>query len=66
MILTPKIELNDRQFLALQELAMKQEMTVEQLIERNVVMLAVKEITSNSHPREWILDTIKREQSENA
>lgn len=64
MILTPKIELNDRQFLALQELAMKQEMTVEQLIERNVVMLAVKEITTKTHPREWILDTIKKEVDE--
>lgn len=61
MILTPKIELNDRQFLALQELAIEQEMTVEQLIEKNVVMMAVKQITRGTHPREWTLDMIEKD-----
>lgn len=56
MIITPNIDLTDRQFLALQQLAMEREMTVEQLIARNVVMLAVKQITKDQPINQWIVN----------
>jgi len=48
VIINPKIYLTDQQFLMLQKRAIKMEITVEQMIEREVVALAVKEIVYNS------------------
>jgi len=44
MIVTPNISLTDQQFLALQQRAIRMELTMEQMIEREVVALSVKEI----------------------
>lgn len=56
MHLNPNITLTERQFLALQEAAIKRNTSVEQMIQQLVVQEAVKQITSTSHPRDWITD----------
>ena len=56
MHLNPNITLTERQFLALQESAIKRNTSVEQMIQQMVVQEAVKHITSTSHPRDWITD----------
>jgi hypothetical protein len=49
MIITPNINLTDQQFLALQQRAIRMEITMEQMVEREIVALAVKEIVYR-HP----------------
>ncbi len=44
MIITPNVNLTDQQFLALQQRAIRMEITMEQLVEREIVAIALKEI----------------------
>lgn len=56
MHLNPNINVTERQFLALQELAIKKGVSIEQMIQQMVVQEAVKHITYNDHPRDWMTD----------
>lgn len=47
MHLNPNIEVSDKQFLALQERAMGMNLSVEQMIQKEVSMLAVKEMAKD-------------------
>ena len=48
MHLNPNIELTDKQFLALQERAMGMNLSVEQMIQKEVSMIAVREMAKDT------------------